>query len=51
MSFKTHVIEKIQYLVAVYYLLGKDAADNLKTLQNGWAFLDLNFYKVYSLIV
>lgn len=30
MSFRAHLIEKMQYLIAVYYQLGKDVAYDFK---------------------
>lgn len=38
-------------LVIVYYQLGKNAADNLKTLQDRLAFFYLKHHKIWSLIV
>lgn len=34
MSFKANIIEEMQYLVAVYYLLDKNATDDWKVLQD-----------------
>lgn len=32
MNFKAHIINKIHYLVVIYYQLGNKEADNLETL-------------------
>ena len=50
MDFRAHLIEKIQALVGVSYLLHSNETDYLKTLQINKTFLDLNPDEVYDKI-
>ena len=45
------MIEKLRQLVGIYYQLGSNEADELKALQERWAFFDPNSHKVYNLTI
>lgn len=50
MSFKTHLIVKMQGLVGVYYQLYRNGVNYLKILWIGWTFLNFNADEIYDMI-
>ena len=45
------MIEKLRQLTRVHYQLDSNKADELKALQEGWAFFDLNPHELYNLTI
>lgn len=51
MIFKAYIIEKMRFLIIIYYELGKNVADDLKIFWNRLAFFNPNLHEVYDLII
>ncbi len=45
------MIEKLRQLIRVYYQLGSNRVDELKALQEKWAFFNPNLHKIYNLTI